>query len=189
MKKQQIAVGDKQENNSIKKKQKSHSQIIYMSNYLKSKKIPDLNIAKPAPIKKEQVKKDNLIILDQYRREKEEKRVWKKQFQFYTKEALSVSGMTFLFMFMFNLMSSIPSNYQPGLVSRTQTTVASGSFESGENLKESLGLETDSSRKTASQTNKIMLNSHKKWTKKLKNLNKKNIIFGEKPLSSDYKGF
>ena len=127
--------------------------------------------------------------MDQYRKEKQEKKVWKKEFQFYTKEALSVSGMTFLFLFMFNLMSSIPSNYQPGLVSGEQTIVARGNRESGERLKESLGLETEGSRKTASQTNKNLLKSHREWTKKLKSKNKENIIFGEKPLSSDYKGF
>ena len=177
-------------NNSPKKNQNSQTQIFYMSNYLKLKKIPDLkNIQKSTPIKEEPVKKDNLISLDQYRKEKQEKKVWKKEFQFYTKEALSVSGMTFLFLFMFNLMSSIPSNYQPGLVSGEQTIVARGNRESGERLKESLGLETEGSRKTASQTNKNLLKSHREWTKKLKSTNKKNIIFGEKPISSDYKGF
>ena len=191
-KKTQKVAGDKYENDSIKEdgNTQNNSQIFYMSNYLKSKKIPDLKEIqnqKPSSIKEKQEKKDNLIILDQYRKEKQEKRVWKKQFQFYTKEALSVSGMAFLFLLMFNLMSHIPST--PGLLNPGQTTIASKKVDSGESLKESLGLGYEGSRKTASQTNKDLLPTYKKWTQKLKKTNKENIIFGKKPLSSDYTGF
>ena len=178
---------------------KTKSQIVYMSNYLKTKKIPELkdtqkqNPEKTAfpTAKPEEI--NNLIILDQYRKEKHKQRVWKKQALFYTKEALNVSGMAFLFLLTFNLAVSIRSTDSPSTTFKTaNSTIVRGESikeNSEEKLKESLGLKFGGSRKTANvtETNKALPISHKQWVQKMKNT--ENIILGKKPASSDYIGF
>ncbi|MCZ0932007.1 MAG: hypothetical protein OXJ52_02525, partial [Oligoflexia bacterium] len=95
---------------------KTESQIFYMSNYLKKKEIPELkdiqkqNLKRADSPQNKPEETNNLIILDQYRKEKHKQRVWKKQALFYTKEALNVSSMAFLFLLTFNLAVSIQSN-------------------------------------------------------------------------------
>ena len=181
-------------------KKQSKSQIVYMSNYLKTKKIPDLKELKEKQDKNfflTEIKKEdsNLIILDQYRKEKNRKRVWKKQVQFYTKEALSVSGMAFLFLFTFNLAVSIKSNSPSGTFKADSQKIVRGENlkeNLGENLEESLGLSSPNRPRpiaNVKQKDKALLLSHKNWVKKIKQIDREKIILGKKPSSSDYTGF
>lgn len=187
------ALLDKSENPN-KTSSNTSAKIFYMSSYLKTKKIPELK-----ELQKEQdesfflslnknTKTNNIIILDQYRKEKNRKRVWKKEFP---KEALNVAGLAFLFLFTFNVAVSLQSNFPSqtfnftGLAAKEENT----QHNSGQRLKEDLGLESDNSiRQTAKEKRKQEF-SYKHWTQKINQLDRKNLIFGKKPSSSEYFGF
>ena len=162
------------------------NKIFYMSNYLKSKKIPDLknlqeqkNPTEPPLYKSKEEKLNNLIILDDYRKKK--RRIWKKQ---YTQEALSVSGLAFLFLFIFNLTVSIPSN-SPVESFNTGHPALAREDTTKENAptKISRGI----AREKNTKKNPALTNEH--WLKNLKETKKENVILGKKPNSSDYTGF
>ena len=166
------------------------NKIFYMSNYLKTKEIPDLkdlhqqkNQNRKFSPKTKQGEKNNLIILDQYRKEKHNKKIWKKQFQFYTKEALSVSGLAFLFLFTFNLAVSIQSHSPSGNFKTANPSVARA-----ETLKEKPSFKTSRGVANVKENKKPPL-SHKKWTQKIKHIDRKDVILGKKASSSDYTGF
>ena len=164
------------------------AQIFYMSNYLKTKKIPDLKALKKEqdktffPETKKEAEKSNIIILDQYRKEKHQKRIWKKQIQFYTKEALSVSGMAFLFLFTFNLAVSLQSQ------SPAKDFKTAHQIETEPNNQE-LAEKNQRGIANLSKKNKIQSLSYKKQIQKMKQLKRENVILGKKSSSSNYTGF
>ena len=167
--------------------------IVYMSNYLKNKKIPDLKYLQGKQNEsvfsiETKEESNNLIILDQYRKEKNKKRIWKKQVQFYTKEALSVSGLAFLFLFTFNLAVSIQSN-TPSQASRASAPKTN--IVRGESYTEKTEQPSRIYRKIAHAKAKdeALPRSHKDWGRKIQQMDREKVILGRKPSSSDYTGF
>ena len=180
---------DKKES-STKSNPQEMGQIFYMSNYLKRKNIPQIKELKKEqdksffPDSNKEIEPNNIIILDQYRKEKNKERVWKKEFP---QEALSVAGMAFLFLFTFNLAVSLKSN------SPSKAFEPSGSIARGENIikqRETLKPKPSFSRTIASPKKyKQSLFSHKKWAQKINTLDREDIILGKKSSSSKYTGF
>ena len=179
---------------SFKNETQSMGKIFYMSNYLKTKKIPELKELKKeenksfVPSSKESAPANNIIILDEYRKRKNTERIWKKEFP---KEALSVAGMAFLFLFTFNLAISIQSNspskaFSPagGLIARGENTPYSQ-----EKLEEGSKSNNSFRQIASSKEKKPVSLSHKKWVQKIKQLDRKKVILGKKSSSSDYTGF
>ena len=170
---------------------KKTAKIIYMSSYLKTKKIPDLKDLKEEP--KESVpaetekEPDNIIILDQYRKEKWERRDWKKQTEIYTKEALSVAGMAFLFLFTFNVALSIKPNSPAN--TESSSLIAENFQEEGlQEMNESFVETGERPREIAKiKEQKTSDLSHKKWIEKIKRTPRNRVVLG-KPMSSDYTG-
>ena len=166
-------------------KPKKTAKIIYMSSYLKTKKIPELKDLKEEP--KESVRPEtekepnNIIILDQYRKEKWKRRDWKKQIETYTKEAVSVAGMAFLFLFTFNVALSIKPSTE------SSSLIAENIQEEGlQEINESFFEAGERPRRIANEQ-KISDLSHKEWIKKVKQLPRNRVGLG-KPSSSDYTG-
>ncbi|MCY4321472.1 MAG: hypothetical protein OXC37_03585 [Bdellovibrionaceae bacterium] len=162
------AVSKKQKNNtdsSIKQQKSNKSKIFYMSHYLKTKKTPTLKKTFYQITKQEN---KNIVPLDKYRSEKKNKSSWRK----YTIEALSVSGMTFLFLFTFNVASSF-------------------FYDSSSKIFVNKSSKKSSFREIAREKpkDKTDLLSQKEWIKKIRQLKRENVILGRKANSSDYIGF
>lgn len=168
---------------------KKRGDIVFMADYLKSKKTSvftehfeeELFPPQTDELQKQSKKTGNLISLDDYRKKK---RQWKKQFASYSKELAQVAAMSFVFLFSFSLLQNVKDTRFTG-EKVAQVSLPLSSIKKQDNKSSPFVGESFGTRSLASA--KKLDKPQKDYTQILKNT--KNAITARPLAGSKYQGF